>query len=75
VLAACTDARLDNAAFRWLTAQEIEIAGHQVWAFRMSYAGELGWELHMPRAAMPDVYDALWAAGEAHGCPTTAASR
>jgi glycine cleavage system aminomethyltransferase T len=48
VLAACTDARLDNAAFRWLSAQEIEVAGPQVWAFRMSYAGELGWELHMP---------------------------
>mgnify|MGYP001800552785 CR=1 FL=1 len=43
------------------------IAGHRVWAFRMSYAGELGWELHMPFAAMVDVYTALWTAGEAHG--------
>lgn len=67
VLAACTPARLDNAAFRWLSAQQIEIAGHQVWAFRMSYAGELGWELHMPLEAMADVYEALTAAGEAHG--------
>lgn len=67
VLAACTDARLDNGAFRWLSAQEISIAGHQVWAFRMSYAGELGWELHMPFDAMADVYAALWRAGEAHG--------
>ncbi|MDJ0821011.1 MAG: FAD-dependent oxidoreductase [Paracoccaceae bacterium] len=67
VLSAVTDARLDNRAFRWLSAQEITIAGHQVWAFRMSYAGELGWELHMPYAAMRDVYTALWAAGEAHG--------
>ena len=33
----------------------------------MSYAGELGWEFHMPRDAMPAVYDALWQAGEAHG--------
>ena len=33
----------------------------------MSYAGELGWEIHMPNAACRDVYAALWAAGEAHG--------
>ncbi|WP_298850859.1 FAD-dependent oxidoreductase [uncultured Ruegeria sp.] len=67
VLARCTDADLTNAGFRWLSAQEIIIAGHQVWAFRMSYAGELGWELHMPNAACLDVYTALWTAGEAHG--------
>ncbi len=67
VLSACTDAALDNANFRWMSAQEIEVAGHNVWAFRMSYAGELGWELHMPRDSAVAVYDALWAAGEAHG--------
>ncbi|MCA0929815.1 FAD-dependent oxidoreductase [Ruegeria profundi] len=67
VLARCTDADLTNAGFRWLSAQEITIAGHKVWAFRMSYAGELGWELHMPDAACLDVYNALWAAGEPHG--------
>jgi len=67
VLGACTDARLDNAAFRWLSAQQIEVAGRLVWAFRMSYAGELGWELHMPFADMADVYDALRAAGAPHG--------
>ena len=33
----------------------------------MSYAGELGWELHGPAENMLAVYDALWAAGEAHG--------
>lgn len=43
------------------------MAGHRVWAFRMSYAGELGWELHMPDEACVDVYTALWAAGEPHG--------
>ena len=67
VLARCTDTDLSNARFRWLSAQEISIAGHQVWAFRMSYAGELGWELHMPNAACLDVYNALYAAGEPHG--------
>lgn len=67
ILAACTGAKLDNASFRWLSAQEIEIAGHSVWAFRMSYAGELGWELHMPNTACLDVYGALSTAGEANG--------
>ncbi len=67
VLSACTDAPLDNARFRWLTAREIDIAGHRMWALRMSYAGELGWEVHGPREQMLAVYDALWAAGEPHG--------
>ncbi|WP_282169877.1 FAD-dependent oxidoreductase [Ruegeria atlantica] len=67
VLGQCTDADLTNAGFRWLSAQAITIAGHKVWAFRMSYAGELGWELHMPNAACLDVYTALWTAGEPHG--------
>ena len=31
---------------------------------RMSYAGELGWEFHMPRTVMLNVYHALWSAGE-----------
>ncbi len=67
VLAAATPALLNNANFRWLCAREIEIAGKEMWAFRMSYAGELGWEIHGPREDMLAVYDALWAAGEAHG--------
>lgn len=67
VLAANTDAALDNANFRWLSAQEITIASHTVWAMRLSYAGELGWEIHGPAESMLDIYDALWASGEAHG--------
>jgi len=58
-----TDAALDNASFKWLSAQEITIAGHSLWALRLSYAGELGYELHLPRAAMVDVYNALCDAG------------
>ncbi|MEM1163985.1 MAG: FAD-dependent oxidoreductase, partial [Pseudomonadota bacterium] len=66
VLGACIDADLSNTGFRWLSAQEITVAGHKIWAFRMSYAGELGWEFHMPNEACLDVYNALWAAGEAY---------
>ncbi|MGU9956137.1 MAG: FAD-dependent oxidoreductase [Arenicellales bacterium WSBS_2016_MAG_OTU3] len=67
VLASCCDTPLDNANFRWMSAREITVAGHKVWAFRMSYVGELGWELHGPRGGMLAIYDALWNAGEAFG--------
>ena len=67
VLSQVTDADLSNGAFRWLSAQEIEAAGVPVRALRVSYAGELGWEIHTPMASMETVYDALMAAGEAHG--------
>ncbi|MEO8544222.1 MAG: FAD-dependent oxidoreductase [Burkholderiaceae bacterium] len=67
ILAQNTDADLGNAGFKWLTAQEIQVAGHAVWALRMSYAGELGWELHGSREAMLAAYRALRAAGKEHG--------
>jgi len=67
VMAACTDADLSNAGFPWLKAKQIEVAGVKLWALRMSYAGELGWELHIPRDGTLAVYDALCAAGQAHG--------
>ena len=68
VLGACTGADLSNAAFRWLTARVIEVAGVKgVRALRVNYVGELGWELHVPMASMPAVFDALMAAGKPHG--------
>ncbi|MEM7693176.1 MAG: FAD-dependent oxidoreductase [Pseudomonadota bacterium] len=67
ILSECTNAPLDNARFRWLSAQDIAVAGHKVLAMRMSYAGELGWELHMPFAAHRPVYEALWMAGAPFG--------
>ena len=67
ILQRCSDNDLSNAAFRWLSAQEISVAGHKLWALRLSYAGELGWELHIPHASALAVYDALWSAGESLG--------
>ncbi len=67
VLAQCTDAQLDNANFRWLSVQEINVAGLPCWAMRMSYAGELGWELHIPQEHSLAIYNALWEAGQNHG--------
>jgi len=67
ILGACTDAPLEKPDFPWLGVREIDIGGERLWAFRMSYAGELGWELHGPRDAIAAAYEALWAAGEEHG--------
>ena len=68
ILGACTEAPLDNAAFRWLSAQDITVAGvAQVRALRVTYTGELGWELHVPMSGLRAVYDALVAAGEPRG--------
>ncbi|MEM9498615.1 MAG: FAD-dependent oxidoreductase [Pseudomonadota bacterium] len=64
VMAACTDGSLD---FPWLSCRYITVAGHRVLALRVSYIGEFGWELHMQRDAMPDVYAALAEAGRAYG--------
>ena len=66
VLARVTQAPLDNASFPWLTARRIAVAGAAVRALRISYTGELGWELHVPAANLPAVFDALWSAGEDH---------
>jgi dimethylglycine dehydrogenase len=68
VLAQCTKADLGNGAFRWLTAQEIEVAGVKgVRTLRVNYVGELGWELHTPMREMPKVFDALIKAGGTYG--------
>jgi len=67
VLAKITDTPLDNASFPWLSVQMIEIAGHEVVALRISFTGELGWELHMPIGASVPVYDTIHAAGAEFG--------
>ncbi|MCP4979532.1 MAG: aminomethyl transferase family protein, partial [Gammaproteobacteria bacterium] len=68
ILAECTDAVLDNASFRWLSARHICVAGvDQVRAMRVTYTGELGWELHVPMAAMLEVYNALLSTSYSEG--------
>ncbi len=67
VLAQATAADLSNAAFRWLTATVACVAGVEgVRLLRINYVGELGWELHVPMARLPAVYQAVMAAGEPH---------
>jgi dimethylglycine dehydrogenase len=67
VLAQLTDADLSNVSFRWLTGQEITIAGKPVRALRVNYFGELGWELHPAMQDLPAIYEAIWKAGRAYG--------
>jgi 4-methylaminobutanoate oxidase (formaldehyde-forming) len=67
VLAAVTDADVSNASFPFGHVREIAIAGHTIRALRVTYVGELGWELHVPIAATGEVFDALMAAGKTHG--------
>ncbi len=67
VLAAVTDADISNAAFSFGAVREIVVAGRSVRALRVTYVGELGWELHMPIGDTGIVFDALMAAGAEHG--------
>lgn len=64
VLSGVTDADVSNAGFPFGHVREIVIAGHMVRALRVTYVGELGWELHMPIGAAGEVFDALMAAGK-----------
>jgi dimethylglycine dehydrogenase len=68
VLSQCTATDLSNASFRWLTGKEAEVAGvKKVRLLRVNYVGELGWELHVPMADMPKVFDSLTKAGKPYG--------
>ncbi|GHC26245.1 4-methylaminobutanoate oxidase (formaldehyde-forming) [Gemmobacter caeni] len=67
ILQAVTRADVSNAAFPFGTAQTIGIAGCPVLAMRVTYVGELGWELHFPVEYASAVYAALHKAGAAHG--------
>lgn len=67
ILQALTPASLENSAFPWLRAQPIQVAGHESVTMRVSFTGELGWEIHAPLDAIGHIYDALFTAGEDHG--------
>ena len=64
ILAEVRDADL---SMPWLTHQETSIAGRWTKLLRVSFAGELGWEIHTKVADTPAVFDAVWEAGQKHG--------
>ncbi len=68
VLSQCTNQDLSNEAFPWLTARTASVSAVPgVRLLRVNYVGELGWEIHVPMARAPQVFDALLAAGKPFG--------
>jgi 4-methylaminobutanoate oxidase (formaldehyde-forming) len=63
LLSRLTTADLSNEAFPYLRAKEIEVGMALAYAIRVTYLGELGWELHVPSDQAVGVYDALLEAG------------
>ncbi|PRX37362.1 dimethylglycine dehydrogenase [Meinhardsimonia xiamenensis] len=58
---------LSNARFPWLSMRRIELKMCPVYAVRVAYTGELGWELYHPIEMQNYLWDELWEAGEKHG--------
>jgi 4-methylaminobutanoate oxidase (formaldehyde-forming) len=67
VLQALTEHDMSNEAFPFGSIKRITLAGAPILALRVTYVGELGWELHIPVEFAATVYDALMHAGERHG--------
>ena len=66
ILAAVTSQTTSTEDFPWLSHQKMRIAGSEVTAIRVSYAGEAGFELHCKMSDVVSVYDFVLAAGQAH---------
>ena len=58
---------LSQSAFPWLSGRELELDGQNLLAIRISYVGESGWELHIPRSDASAIFSALSAAGRKYG--------
>jgi glycine cleavage system aminomethyltransferase T/glycine/D-amino acid oxidase-like deaminating enzyme len=67
ILSGLTDDDLSNEAFRYMTAREISVGNVPVLALRVTYVGELGWELYCPTDYGLTLWDTLWEAGRPHG--------
>ncbi len=67
LLSRVTENDVSDEAFPHLTAREIWVGPGHAWALRVSYAGELGWELFIPTESAVAVHDAVVAAGEGLG--------
>lgn len=67
VLQKVTDGDVSNAAFPFMHCRDIRVGAAPVRAYRISYVGELGWELYLPPAYQRHVYDRLMEAGREFG--------
>jgi 4-methylaminobutanoate oxidase (formaldehyde-forming) len=71
ILAATTPDDVSNEGFPYMTARSIRVASAGVWAQRVTYVGELGWELYVQNGSAGAVWDALLEAGRPHGVRPT----
>ncbi|NRB16107.1 MAG: GcvT family protein [Rhodobacteraceae bacterium] len=62
-----TSADMSNEAFAFMTCQDIDVGYWMVKAFRVTFVGELGWELQVPSYAAVQIYDLLKEAGQEFG--------
>ncbi|MDQ2067886.1 FAD-dependent oxidoreductase [Xinfangfangia sp. CPCC 101601] len=67
LIAALTNADLSNEAMPFMRSARITVAGVECVALRVSFTGDLGWELHCDQADQLKLYEALLEAGKAHG--------
>jgi 4-methylaminobutanoate oxidase (formaldehyde-forming) len=67
ILASVSADDVSNEAFPYLTTRDITIGDASVRALRVTYVGELGWELYTPTEFGAGLWDTLWQAGQAHG--------
>ncbi len=67
ILSSLTAEDVSNGGFGFLTCREIQVKGTTVLASRISYVGELGWELYVPMDSASDVWETLLDAGTPHG--------
>ncbi|MGH8957572.1 MAG: FAD-dependent oxidoreductase, partial [Acidimicrobiia bacterium] len=67
ILSTVTDADLSSEAFPWYSVREIGVGMAPAVALRISYVGELGWEIYVPQSFGRHLWDTLWQAGREHG--------
>ena len=69
ILGAAADGSTDisHKGFPFLSSKTVDIDGVRALASRISYVGELGWEIYVPIEQGLRVWDALWRAGQPHG--------
>lgn len=66
VLESVAEENVSNAAFPYFTAMPLKIGTVPAVALRLSYAGELGWEIYCPSEYGLNLWDTLWEAGKEH---------
>ena len=67
LLGALTDTDLSSDGFPFMRSRRIAVAGIDAVAIRVSFSGDLGWEIYVPLERQAELYDALLEAGKAHG--------